>query len=222
MNDHTAPRRDGTAAALTGAATMYVPKPFAITQRDALDRVIRENPFGLLVGAVDGAPFATHLPFLLDGDRLLAHVARGIPHWRAIDGTTEMLAVFSGPHAYVSPRWYAGGPAVPTWNYVAVHVYGVPQLIRDRASVRALLDRLVAEYEAGAWTLDAQDADFVDRMMRGIVAFELPITRIEGKFKLSQNRPAEDRRRVTTELAASGDDADHGLLRYMADYSGSG
>ncbi len=199
---------------------MYVPKHFAVTQRDALDRVIRENPFGLLVGALDGAPFATHLPFLLDGDRLLAHVARGNPHWQAIDGTTEMLAVFSGPHAYISPRWYADGPAVPTWNYVAVHIYGAPRLIADATSVRALLDSLVGEYEAGAWALDGQDAGFVSRMIRGIVVFELPITRIEGKFKLSQNRPAEDRRRVTAELAASGGEADHRLLRYMVNYSG--
>jgi len=199
---------------------MYVPRHFSVEQRDALDRVIREFPFGLLVGVVEGAPFATHLPFLLDGDRLLAHVARGNPHWKAIDGRTEMLAVFSGPHAYVSPRWYEPGPAVPTWNYVAVHVYGVPRLITDGTSVRALLDRLVAEYEAGAWSLDGQDANYVDRMMRGIVAFELPVARIEGKFKLSQNRPAEDQRQVAAELAASDADGNRRLAQLMADRSG--
>ncbi len=199
---------------------MYVPKHFVVAQRDALDRVIRENPFGLLVGTVDGAPFATHLPFLLDGDRLLGHVARGNPHGESFDGAAEMLAVFSGPHGYVSPRWYAGGPAVPTWNYVAVHVYGVPRPIADSARVRALLDALVAEYEAGAWTLDGQDADFVDRMIRGIVAFELPISRIEGKFKLSQNRPAEDRRRVAGEFAASGEAAERRLMQLMVEFSG--
>ena len=194
---------------------MYVPKHFSVEDRDSLDRVIRDNPFGLLVGAAGGAPFATHLPFLPDGDRLLAHVARGNPHWKAIDGKTEMLAVFSGPHAYVSPRWYEPGPAVPTWNYVAVHVYGAPRVIDDARSVRALLDRLVGEYEAGAWTLDGQDPDYIDRMMRGIVAFEMPLTRIEGKFKLSQNRPAEDRRRVAAELAGSGRGADGALARLM-------
>ncbi|MDH5513146.1 MAG: FMN-binding negative transcriptional regulator [Gammaproteobacteria bacterium] len=196
---------------------MYVPQHFSDEDRDSLDRVIRDNPFGLLVGTVDGAPFATHLPFLLDGDRLLGHVARGNPHWRAIDGKSEMLAVFSGPHAYVSPRWYAPGPAVPTWNYVAVHVYGAPRIIGNAASVRDLLDRLVGEYEAGAWTLDRQDAGYVDRMMRGIVAFEMPLARIEGKFKLSQNRPAEDRRRVAAELAQSDRGADRQVGRLMAD-----
>ncbi|MDH3228396.1 MAG: FMN-binding negative transcriptional regulator [Alphaproteobacteria bacterium] len=200
---------------------MYVPKHFSVEDRDSLDRVIRDNPFGLLVGAVDGAPFATHLPFLLDGDRLLAHVARGNPHWNAFDGTTGMLAVFSGPHAYVSPRWYEPGPAVPTWNYIAVHVYGAPRIIADAASVRTLLDRLVGEYEAGAWTVDGQDADYIDRMMRGIVAFEMPIARIEGKFKLSQNRPAEDRRRVAAELAESGRAADRQLGQSMADREGA-
>jgi transcriptional regulator len=200
---------------------MHVPKHFSVDDRDSLDCVIRDNPFGLLVGAVGGAPFATHLPFLLDGDRLLAHVARGNPHWNAIDGTTEMLAVFCGPHAYVSPRWYGPGPAVPTWNYVAVHVYGAPRIIADTASVRALLDHLVGEYEAGAWTLGGQEADYIDRMMRGIVAFEMPVARIEGKFKLSQNRPAEDRRRVAAELAESDGAADRQLGRLMADREGA-
>jgi transcriptional regulator len=196
---------------------MYVPTHFSVDDRESLDRVIRDNPFGLLVGTTDSAPLATHLPFLLDGDRLLGHVARGNPHWKTIDGATEMLAVFSGPHAYVSPRWYAPGPAVPTWNYVSVHVYGAPRVIAETASVRALLDTLVGEYEAGAWSLDAQDAEYIDRMMRGIVAFEMPVTRIEGKFKLSQNRPAEDRRRVAAELAASGFAVERQLGRLMAD-----
>jgi len=200
---------------------MYVPKHFSVEDRDALDRVIRDHPFGLLVAQVGEAPFATHVPFLLDGDRLLAHVARGNPHWKSMDGKTQMLAVFSGPHAYVSPRWYADGPAVPTWNYVAVHVYGAPRILDDPAPVRALLERLVDEYEAGAWTLSGQDGDYVDRMMRGIVAFEMPIGRIEGKFKLSQNRPAEDRRRVAGALAESSDTAVAGVARHMRSHKDS-
>jgi len=200
---------------------MYVPKHFSVEDRDALDRVVRENPFGLLIGSVGDAPFATHLPFLLDGDRLLAHVARGNPHWRAMDGTTDMLTVFSGPHAYVSPRWYAGGPAVPTWNYVAVHVYGAPRILAEQAEVRPLLDRLVDEYEAGAWTIAGQDADYIGRMMRGIVAFEMPIVRIEGKFKLSQNRPTEDRRRVAEELGKSPDATAAAISRLMRQRAGS-
>ena len=194
---------------------MYIPRDFANNDREALDALIRANPFGLLVGELDGAPYATHLPFLLDGERLLLHFARGNPHWKSIDGQREMLAVFSGPHAYVSPRWYGSDRAVPTWNYVAVHVYGAPRVIEDAGRVRDLLDRLVWEYEEGAWTLDGQDPNFVDRMSRGIVAFEMPIERIEGKFKLSQNRPAGDRRRVIAELDASGGGRNAGLTRLM-------
>jgi len=199
---------------------MYVPKHFSVEDRDALDRVIRDHPFGLLIAQMGGSPYATHLPFLLDGERLLAHVARGNPHWRLMDGKTEMLAVFSGPHAYVSPRWYAEGPAVPTWNYIAVHVYGAPRVIDDTASVRGLLERLVDEYEAGAWTVAGQDADYVDRMVRGVVAFELPVQRIEGKFKLSQNRPAGDRQRVADELVNSPDPTAADLGRLVRRYAG--
>ncbi|MDH5559056.1 MAG: FMN-binding negative transcriptional regulator [Alphaproteobacteria bacterium] len=195
---------------------MYVPKHFAGEDRAAMDAVIRDNPFGLLVGALDGSPYATHLPFLLDGDRLLAHFARANPHWKSIDGKTEMLAVFSGPHAYVSPRWYEAQQAVPTWNYAAVHVYGAPRVIDDPVAVRDLLDRLVGEYEGDAWSLDGQEADFTDRMSRAIVAFEMPIDRIEGKFKLSQNRPAEDRKRVADELDAGGFADLARLMRDMA------
>lgn len=194
---------------------MFVPKHFAVDDRHTLDEVIRSNPFGLLVGALNGLPFATHLPFLLDGDRLLAHFARGNPHWKAIDGKAEMLSVFSGPHAYVSPRWYESDQAVPTWNYVAVHVYGVPRLVPEPDEVRALLTRLVAEYEGDAWSLDGLEEGFVDRMSRGIVAFEMPVGRIEGKFKLSQNRPAGDRSRVIAELASAGDDTTTALARFM-------
>lgn len=186
-------------------ASMFIPKQFAMQDRSALDAVIRANPFGLLVGQIEGQPYATHLPFLLDGDRLLAHFARGNPHWKAIDGSAQMMAVFSGPHAYVSPRWYETGPAVPTWNYVAVHVYGAPRRIDDPELVRNILDRLVEEFEGGAWSLEGQDPDFIGRMSRGIVAFEMPVERIEGKFKLSQNRPAGDRRRVIAELEGGGE-----------------
>jgi transcriptional regulator len=194
---------------------MYIPKHFAVEDREALDALVRANPFGLLVGELEGSPFATHLPFLLDGDRLLSHFARGNPHWKSIDGQAGMLAVFSGPHGYVSPRWYESDQAVPTWNYVAVHVYGVPRVIEDAGEVRALLDRLVREYEGDAWSLDGLDADFTGRMSRGIVAFEMTIERIEGKFKLSQNRPDEDRRNVIAELEKPGAGENTKLARLM-------
>jgi len=194
---------------------MYIPKHFAVEDRAALYALVRENPFGLLIGEVDGSPYATHLPFLLDGDRLLLHFARGNPHWKGLDGQTEMLAVFSGPHAYVSPRWYESEQAVPTWNYTAVHIYGTPSAIEDAGRLRDMLDRLVWEYEEGAWSLDGQTDDFIGRMSRGIAAFEMPIERIEGKFKLSQNRPVEDRRRVIDEFEKPENGQNAELARLM-------
>ncbi|MGH6617911.1 MAG: FMN-binding negative transcriptional regulator, partial [Alphaproteobacteria bacterium] len=101
---------------------MYLPPYFEETDRETLYGVIRDNNFGLLITTVDGAPFATHLPFLLEGDRLVAHMARANPQWRGFERGGEVLCVFQGPHGYVSPRWYAGTRLVPTWNYVAVHI----------------------------------------------------------------------------------------------------
>ena len=119
-----------------------------------------------------------------------------------------MLVVFPGAHAYVSPSWYAQHPSVPTWNYVAVHAYGVPRLIEEPERVRALLDRLVRTFEDGRatpWRMDSLSDTYLSGMMRGIVAFEIPIDRLEGKAKLSQNRPAGDQARVRAALAAEDD-----------------
>ena len=120
---------------------MYIPKSFQVTDPEVLAAFIRAHSFATLVSAVDGTPFATHLPLLLDQGTLLGHVARANPHWQAFDGQREALAIFHGPHAYISPTWYATGPAVPTWNYAAVHVYGAPRLIEGEA-LAALVDRL--------------------------------------------------------------------------------
>ncbi len=195
---------------------MYIPRAFAEQDRETLAGMIRAYPFGLLVTTVDGVPFASHLPFLLEGERLLAHMARGNPHWRGFAAGGDSLAVFQGPHAYVSPRWYADAEAVPTWNYVAVHVYGRPRVIEDAAETRRLLDQLVEIYEAGAWRLGDRDAAYAARMMRGIVALEMPLARIEGKLKLSQNRPEADRRRVASELSAAKEPLAAELGRLMA------
>lgn len=194
---------------------MYVPSAFAETDLARLHALMRERSFATLVSVVDGELFATHVPLLLDAARgargtLVGHVARGNPHARAFDGATPALAIFHGPHAYVSPSAYASAPNVPTWNYVAVHAGGRPRVVEDAAAVRAWLARTSAAYEgdgAEAWRLDAVPEDFAARLARAIVAFELPIERLEGKWKLSQNKPAADRESVGAALAAS-DDAD--------------
>ena len=188
---------------------MYVPRAFREDDVARLHGFIRAWSFGLLVTDVDGVPTATHLPFVLDAEgaahgRLIGHVARANPHWQAFDGTRQALAVFGGPHAYVSPTWYATSPAVPTWNYAAIHAYGRPRVLEGADATRDAVERLVRQHDA-AWHLNDQPAEFVAGMLRGIVAFELPIDRLEGKLKLSQNRPAADRPGIVRALRAGGE-----------------
>lgn len=192
---------------------MYVPPPFKQSDLAACHGLMEANSFGTLVspGAGASAPNATHIPFLLDrtaGPKgtLIGHMARANPH-RELLGA-EALVIFQGPHAYVSPSWYEAAPAVPTWNYVAVHAYGTPSITDDPATVRATLARLTKVHEAGRkapWQFDFLPGDFADGMVRGIFAFEIPIARLEGKWKLSQNRSTADREGVIAGLRAQGD-----------------
>ena len=187
---------------------MYVPKAFREDDVARLHGFLRAWSFALLVTDVDGVPVATHLPLVLDEHgapqaRLIGHVARPNPQWRSFDGTRQALAIFSGPHAYVSPTWYATAPAVPTWNYAAVHAYGRPRVLEGPEATRDAVARLV-EIHDPAWRLADQPAEFIAGMLRGIVAFEMPIERLEGKLKLSQNRPAADRPGVVRALRAGG------------------
>ncbi|MCP4329516.1 MAG: FMN-binding negative transcriptional regulator [Alphaproteobacteria bacterium] len=203
---------------------MYVPSRFAIDDPPFLSDLINGYSFGVLVTAIDGVPEATHLPFLFEANAgrqgvLVAHMARANPHWRAFREDRESLVVFQGPHGYVSPQWYAAGGYVPTWNYAAVHAYGVARVIEEPARVRAVLDRLVIAHEAGfdrPWRLADRDPEFLDRMQRAIVAFELPIARWQGKAKLSQDKTAADRRGVIEALGASGRDLDAALAALMS------
>lgn len=207
---------------------VYVPAHFNEDDPETLHALIRAHGFGLLVTHTPDGPFATHLPFLLavdgDGVRLRGHVARANPQWKHFAGVNadggDALAVFQGPHAYVSPTWYARrAGAVPTWNYAAVHVTGRPTIIDDPDQVDGLLDALSAKYETGrrdAWSLAELDPKARDAMRRGIVAFEMPVTRIEGKWKLSQNRSAEDRAGVIAGLEAAGDPDSLATARLMA------
>jgi transcriptional regulator len=200
---------------------MYIPSAFRAADPAALYELIERHGFGTLVTVLDGAPFATHLPFVLDRGRgvLLGHVARANPHWRAFDGSAEALVIFQGPHAYVSPSWYTTAPAVPTWNYAAVHVYGVPRRL-DEPALLDLLGRLVEQYESGRprpWTMDLPP-DYREKMLRAIVGFEVPMTRVEGKFKLNQNRSAEDRAGVIRALQAGGAE-EQALAELMARFA---
>jgi transcriptional regulator len=189
---------------------MYVPPYFAETDPTTLHDFIERYSFGLLVSQVAGAPFATHLPFLLDRaagphGTLLGHVARANPHWQELGGQTA-LAVFSGPHTYISPTWYEAENVVPTWNYVAVHAYGSVELVEDRAALIDIVRRLVNVYESGMprpWVLE-EVSTFLDRMLDQIVGFRIAIERLEGKWKLNQNHPVERRKKVVDALTEQG------------------
>ena len=193
---------------------MYIPKHFESSDPAWCHALMRVQSFAVMITVDDaGAPFATHLPMLVDPSRgplgtLRGHVARANPHWRHLAAGRPTLTVFSGAHAYVSPSWYASHPSVPTWNYVTVHATGIGTLVEDEARVTALLADLVRTFEGGgpaAWSMEGLSADYLAGMRRGIVAFEIPIERLEGKAKLSQNRDAVDQGRTREALAAADD-----------------
>ncbi|NNE85438.1 MAG: FMN-binding negative transcriptional regulator [Alphaproteobacteria bacterium] len=201
---------------------MYTPDAFAETELDSLHDLIESYNFGMLICHGEPTPLVSHLPFVLDrlqgpNGTLQAHMARANPQWQCFDG--DVLAVFRGPHAYVSPSWYTpDAPAVPTWNYAVVEAYGTPRMVENPQALRAQQERLVAANEAGrspSWNMDSQPAAYIDGMLKGIVAFEIPIDRLEGKFKLSQNRSATDQRQVAEALGESGSEDGLALSRLM-------
>lgn len=200
---------------------MYVPAHFEVTDREKLFTVMREFSFAMVVTHDGGEPCGSHLPILLDDSdpdrpRLLGHMARANGQWRQF-GKANVLVVFAGPHGYVSPAWYETEKVVPTWNYVAVHAYGRPEIIEDAAALQTLMDRTVEYYESGRdnpWKAELPE-DFRDSLLRAIVGFEIPIERLEGKFKLSQNRPPEDVAGAMEGLRANRSAADHELADWM-------
>jgi transcriptional regulator len=193
---------------------MYLPRMFQEQDPQRLFAFMRRHSFATLVTVEDGVPFASHLPFLAEPPgpegtqgRLLAHMARANPQWRAFSQERDVLVIFQGPHTYVSPSWYVTEPNVSTWNYTVVHAYGRPRLIEEPEECMRILRESVSTYEAGfekPWTLE-QIGDYARKLLPGIAAFELRLSRIEGKFKLNQNRAPEDRRAVMERLERSED-----------------
>lgn len=197
---------------------MYSPAHFQVADPATLHAFMRRHSFATIVTHDGQTPHATHMPVLLDaaGTTLVSHMARANPQWRQFETGQEVLVIFTGPHAYVSPAWYASAPAVPTWNYSAVHAYGVPRLVTDHARFAQMLRDLIERYEADRvdrWHGELP-AEFRDQLMHGIVGVEIEITRLEGKFKLGQNRP-DDAPGVIAALAASADQTDRELAAMM-------
>ena len=196
---------------------MYTPAHFQVHDLGTLHAFIQRHSFATLVSQEGGVPQATHLPFLLNPTQntLISHMARANPQWRHFT-SAEVLVIFTGPHAYISPAWYATQPAVPTWNYTAVHAYGIPRIITQHDRFAQMLHDLVELYESGRpnrWN-GQLPPEFRDGLMKGIVGLEIQITRLEGKFKLGQNRP-QDAPGVIAMLEKSTDQTDRETAQMM-------
>jgi transcriptional regulator len=200
---------------------IYLPDVFHETDRDALHALIESYSFATLISPGSTEPMITHLPLLLDRGRgaqgtLIGHVARANPHWRTLQEQPDTTAIFHGPHAYVSPSWYGVHPSVPTWNYAVVHAAGQARLIHEPQALEQITRRLVDAFESPRpepWRMDLP-SDFHLQMLGAIVGFEIEIRQLRGKFKLSQNRSMDDRRRVVTALEA-GESAEHEVAALM-------
>ncbi len=194
---------------------MYTPSAFAVSDLATLHGFMQRYSFATLISASGPQPEVSHLPLLLDRNagpngRLIGHMAKANEHWKTAEGH-EVLVLFHGPHAYISPSWYEEQNVVPTWNYVAVHVRGIMQLVTNAAAKQKIVADYVTEYEAAMptpWALNSADQSFVDGLTDAIVCFTIDIEHIEGKSKLSQNHTADRRQKVVDGLRcrAVGDD----------------
>ncbi|MDR3439185.1 FMN-binding negative transcriptional regulator [Telmatospirillum sp.] len=182
---------------------LYRPAAFACNDRDDLVDFIRNNPFATMISHGADGPWVSHLPLIYENGQLFGHIARANPQTKTL-GNTDVLAIFHGPHAYVSPAWYRSGPAVPTWNYAVVHAVGPAHLLNDDETSQ-VIDHMASIYEnSDQWSFSSLPDDYRSGMLRGIVGLSIAVVRLEGKFKLSQNRTAEDQQLVAERLAEGG------------------
>lgn len=201
---------------------MYQPSHFEEKRTEVLHQLIREHALGTLVTVSSGELNANHIPFEIDPTAqseaapfgvLRAHVARGNPVWRDFAPDMDALAIFQGAQAYISPNWYqtkqASGQVVPTYNYMVVHAYGPMRIIDDKEWLRGLVGRLTERYEASQaapWKVGDAPDDYIDKMLEAIVGIEIPLRKLIGKWKVSQNRPQADRAGVVSGLRQQGDE----------------
>lgn len=207
---------------------MYTPSAFKDDELASLHGLIEQTRLAILITHDEQGMQASHLPLLLRADQgakgtLYGHLAKANPQWRALENGAQALVVFPGADAYVSPSFYPAkaehGKVVPTWNYVAVHAYGVAQVFNDPQRLLEVVRGLTDKHEAGRaspWAVADAPADYIDKMLGAIVGFALPIERLEGKRKLSQNRSAADIAGVREGLGASADSKDQELARLMS------
>ena len=198
---------------------MYQPPHFREDRIEVQHELVRAHPLAVLVTAGPGGLMANHIPFVIYAEdselgTLRAHLARGNSQLRELAAVEECLVVFQGPQSYVTPSWYATkretGKVVPTWNYITVHAWGCPRVIEDSAWLRRQLDDLTGSQEnrrAPPWAVGDAPEPFIASQMKGIIGVEIPVARIEGKWKVSQNRPEADRAGLISGLAAEGEDS---------------
>ncbi|HLI13113.1 MAG TPA: FMN-binding negative transcriptional regulator [Alphaproteobacteria bacterium] len=210
---------------------MYLPPLFKEDRVPVMHDVIRQSRVATLVTFGAEGLEASHVPMLLDPEpapygTLHGHLSLANPQWQRAAGDVQALAIFLGPDAYVTPAWYATkrktGKVVPTWNYVAIHTYGKLEFFDDSDRLLALVTRLTERHESGRgepWAVDDAPPDFIRAQLKGIVGFTLPIARLEGKWKMSQNRPAEDRAGVVEGLRREGGPIEAAVAAIVAERS---
>ncbi len=193
---------------------MYIPKDFQVNDPEQINAFMQANNFAALVSWDGKRPIASHLLFEVitaPEITLNCHLARANDQWHSFDPDKEVLVIFGGAHTYISPRWYSSTGNVPTWNYQAVHAYGRPEIITDAEELYGILARLVDRYESGSgaipeYHLGSLPKELVLEKMQGIVGLRIRVTRLEAKFKLSQNRSQRERDTIVIELKKRGDD----------------
>ncbi len=194
---------------------MYTPKQFKEDDLDSLLNLMHEYPFATLITAPDAVPFVSHLPLLVERGatvKLVGHLARANEQWRHFESGAETLVVFHGPHAYISPSLYET-PGVPTWNYAAIHVYGKPRLIMEPEQLKAMVEAFTLKHEKSQ--VMPWQPNYSPALLDHIVGFEMEVERIEGKYKLSQNRSEADRVNLIHALSASGSESARGVAALM-------
>lgn len=206
---------------------MYTPRAFALDDLPEIQQLIQHTRLAQLITLGENGLQASHLPLLLNPDEgpngtLYGHLARANPQWRELQNGSEALVIFAGADAYISPAFYPAkaehGKVVPTWNYIAVHAYGKPEVFSDAERLLKVVTALTDRHESGRaqpWRVSDAPADYIDGMLKAIVGFALPIERLVGKRKLSQNRSAADMAGVRDGLAASADVRDQTLARFI-------
>ncbi|WP_411824570.1 FMN-binding negative transcriptional regulator [Leptospira sp. 'Mane'] len=199
---------------------MYTPKPFTITDSQIINQIIYDNSFATLISGKESSLTATHIPLLLNPSEqaLFGHMARQNPQGEALDDQ-DVLAIFHGPHTYISPSWYETNKSVPTWNYISIHVYGKASLVKDENELRNSLDDLILKYEGkdSPFFLKNMDVKYIDALIKGIIGIKIKITKLEATAKLSQNHSLERKNLVIQALEKQKDQSANEIAKWMRD-----